>query len=178
MLVLRCSNSTVWVTILKTGSVEWSKLTDTLSHPSANVAFLCLLTCIAPAVSSDTKEWISLAEGLISFPHQRWGSRERNEQVRAKKGMKLLKLAFHQQNPHVKPWSQRWWVAALISSVVLFSGRDSAGGKDLRGGGSWVERFYVLQAMMLWIVCDFSGIGPRPETSGLQHKQHTILCPS
>lgn len=134
MLVLRCGNSTVWVTILKTGSVEWSKLTDTLSHPSTNVAFLCLLTCIAPAVSSDTKEWISLAEGLISFPHQRWGSRERNEQVRAKKGMKLLKLAFHQQNPHVKPWSQRWWVAALISSVVLFSGRDSAGGKDLSGG--------------------------------------------
>lgn len=131
MLVLRCGNSTAWATILKTGLVKWPKLTDTLSHPSSSVAFLCLLTCITPAVSSDTNEWISLAEGLISFPPQGWGSREWNEQVRAKKGMKLLKLAFHQQNPHVKPWSQRWWVAALFSSVVLFSGTDSAGGRDL-----------------------------------------------
>lgn len=143
MLVLRCGNSTVWVTILQTGSVKWSKRTDTLSHPSSNVAFLCLLPCITPAVSSDTNEWISLAEGLISFPHQRWGSRERNEQVRAKQGMELLKLAFHQQNPHVKPGSQGWWVAALISSVLFFSGRDSAGGRHFWRGGSWVERLYI-----------------------------------
>lgn len=164
------------MTILKIGWVEWSKLTDTLSHPSSHIAFLCLLACITPAVSSNTNDTITLAEGLINSPTRGGVAEKGMSRWEGKKGMKLLKLTSHQQNPYVKPWSQRWWVAALLLLIVVFSGRDSTdggGGRGIWGVLGW-KGFMFVQAVMLWILCGFSGKGPLPKAAALQHQQHSI----